>query len=64
MLIHLVGEVELEIVGRNMRRGPIQICYGPYCVRQVDLLRKSTDFHDMRTECQIIIINFFLLIYR
>ena len=33
------------------------------CVRLVCFLLKSTDFHDMRTECQIILIHFFLLIF-
>ena len=29
----------------------------------VCFLRKSTEFHDMRKECQIIVIHFLLLIY-
>ena len=34
--------------------GPIQRRFGPSCARRVLFLRKSTDFLDMRTECQII----------
>ena len=33
------------------------------CVRLVCFLRKSTECHDIRTECQRIIIHFLLLIY-
>ena len=34
-------------------RGPIQRRFGPSCVRQVYFICNSTEFHDMRTECQI-----------
>ena len=34
-----------------------------FCVPLVCFLRKSTEFHDMRTECQRILIHFLLLIY-
>ena len=34
--------------------GPTQRRFGPSCARRVLFLRKSTDFLDMRTECQII----------
>ena len=47
-------------LGRNLRRGPIQRCFGPYCIRQVYFLRKSTEFHDMCTQCQIILIHLLL----
>ena len=39
------------IRGRIMRRLNLS------CVRSVYFLRKSTEFHDMRTECQIILPN-------
>ena len=32
------------------------------CVRPLYCLRKSKEFHDMRKECQIILIHFLLLI--
>ena len=41
--------------GRIMRRGPIMRCFGLSCFRPVYFLRKSTEFHDMRTECQRIL---------
>ena len=34
--------------------GPIQRHFGPSDVHQVYFLRKSTEFHYMRTDCQII----------
>ena len=45
-----------------MKRGHIMKCFGLSCVCTVHFLRNSTEFHDMRTECQRIIINFLLLI--
>ena len=50
------------IVGRNQRRGHNQRRVGPSCVRLVYFLPKSIKFHDMRTECQIIIFHFLLLV--
>ena len=45
------------------RCGLIQRCFGPSWMYQVYFLHKSTEFHDMRTECQIILIHFVLIIY-
>ena len=40
-----------------------QVCLCPSCVRSVCFLRKSTEFHDMRTECQRKIILIYFLLY-
>ena len=50
------------IVRSNQRREQNQIRVGPSCVRLVSFIRKSTEFHVMRMECQIIIFHFLLLI--
>ena len=41
--------------GHIMRRGPIMRSFGLSCVRPEYFLRKSTELHDMRTECQRIL---------
>ena len=48
--------------GRNLIQGHIQIYFDPSCVRRVYFIRKSTEFHVMWTDCQIIIINLLPLI--
>ena len=53
--------INVEEMGQR-RQGPIQRRFGPSCVRQVNFLRESTAFHDMRMECKIILIHFLLLI--
>ena len=57
--------INLLLVGRcghNVGHGHNASHFRLSCVRLVCFLRKSTEFHDMRTQCQIIIINFLLLI--
>ena len=49
--------------GRNQRRGHNKRRFGLSCVRIVYFLRKSLDFHFMRTHCQIIIYKLLLPIY-
>ena len=46
-----------------MREVTIKRNFIPSCIRQVYFLHKSTDFHVMRTEYQIILIHFLLIIY-
>ena len=46
-----------HIHGRNYSR------FRPSCVRLVYCLHEHKEFHDMQTECQIILIDFLLLIY-
>ena len=41
--------------------GPNSSRFRPSCVRIVCFLRKSTEFHVMRTECQRILINFLII---
>ena len=56
---------ELAILGRWGRitkQGHNMKFVGLSCVHPVYFLHKSTEFHDMRTECQRILINFLLLI--
>ena len=59
------GSINIEKNG-NTAKGKIrqhfQGCLRPSCVRRVYFLRKSTEFHDVRTECQrkSIIIHFLL----
>ena len=48
--------------GYIMRCGPIMRRFGLSCIHLVYFLRKSKEFHDMRTECQRIPIHFLLLI--
>ena len=45
-----------------MKRGHIMRRFGLSCIRPVYFIRKSTEFHDMRTECQRILIHLLLLI--
>ena len=45
-----------------MKRGHIVRRFGLFCVRSVYYLPKSTEFRDTRTECQITLIHFLLLI--
>ena len=45
-----------------MRRGPIQIFFGPYCVYLVYFILKSTGYHVMQTGCQRILFHFLLII--
>ena len=47
--------------GRIMKQVHIMRCFGLFCVHSVYYLRKSTEFCDIRTECQIIIIYFLLI---
>ena len=42
-------------VGCITRQGPITGGSGLSCIRLVYFTRKSTEFHDMQTECQIIL---------
>ena len=48
--------------GRNQRRGHNQRHFGLSCVRLVYFLCKSTEFHAMCTECQIILFSLLLII--
>ena len=48
--------------GHITRQGPITRRFGPSFIRQVYFLHKSTGFHDLWTECQIILINLLLVI--
>ena len=52
----------LESCGRNISHGHNLSRFCPSCVRLVCFLCQCTEFHDMRTECQRIIINSLLLI--
>ena len=54
------------IVGRRGHRTGRGHCMGrfhPSCIRLVYFLRKSTEFHVKRTECQIILFHFLLVIF-
>ena len=57
-----ISKPALGRVGRNPRWGPIHGRFGPSCACRVYFLRKSTEFHVIRTECQIILFHFLLLI--
>ena len=46
-----------------MKREHIMNFFGLSCLCPVYFLRKSIEFNDMWTECQIITIHFLLLIY-
>ena len=50
------------MLGHNHRHGHNHRCFSTSCVRVVYFLRKSTEFYDMRTECQRILIHFLLII--
>ena len=52
----------LVIGGHNLSLGINQSRFGLSCVRLVYFIRKYTEFHDMWTECQIILVHFLLLI--
>ena len=52
----------LVIGGHNLSLGINQSRFGLSCVRLVYFIRKYTEFHVMRTECQIILFRFLLLI--
>ena len=54
----LVRRREIEL-----GRGPNMGRFHPSCVRLVYFLRKSTEFHVNRTECQRILFHFLLLIF-
>ena len=49
--------------GYGSGRGRIMGRFRPSYVRLVYFLRKSTEFHVNRTECQIILIHILLLIF-
>ena len=48
--------------GCIMKHGHVMKHFGLSCVPPVKFLRKSTEFHNMRAECQRILIYFLLLI--
>ena len=56
--------VELGSCGRNVVHGHNASHFFLYCVCLVCFLCKYTEFHYMRTECQIIPIHFLLLTSR
>ena len=57
-LLHL----HIEWPGRNLERFINLESFGLSCLRPVHYLCKYTEFHHMRTECQIIIIHLLLII--
>ena len=52
----------VETCGHNVSYRRNVICFHLSCFHLVCFLRKSTEFHDVQTECQIIIIHFLLII--
>ena len=58
--------IRFRLVGRSGHKsgcGPNMGNFCPSCIRLVYFLRKSTEFHVKRTECQIILFHFLILIF-
>ena len=55
-------QYNLGVMGHHFRRGHNQRLFGPSCVHILYFPRKSTEFHVMRKECQIILVRLLLII--
>ena len=65
LVIFYQGHINIEKMDMPLRekiRPHFQACIFPSCVRRVCVIHKSTDFHNMRIECQrkTVLINFLL----
>ena len=57
-----IGTRQVGSYGCILKRGHIMKRFGLSCICLLYFIRKYTEFYDMRTECQIIIIHLLLLI--
>ena len=57
------GDTYLGRCGHKSGHGPNMGRFRPSCVHLVYFLRKSTEFHVKRTECQRILLHLLLLIF-
>ena len=61
--INMISDLNIGRGGLESGRGPNMGRFRPSFVRLVYFLRKSTEFHVNRTECQRILFHFLLLIF-